>query len=247
MLGVTTSLQTGEVAYYMDINALQLGCFPGTYSPDILTIPCTACPIGTYLTDESSGQTIMNCTRCPPNTLTPTVGSTAKSQCTVCISGYCGHGDCRVTGDTVVCDCHGGYTGDTCDVNGLAIGFGVFVGICLLVFLGYLVFVHVRRRLRGYRADLSLTQSLLSDVSVELQALERVMLIQPAELRFVRLVDAGSFGEVWEGEYQVRACLRASVCVCVCVCVRARVCMCVCVYVCMCVVRLSIPSCCVPF
>lgn len=140
----------------------------------------------------------------------------SKLECSVCDDSYCGHGRCRLNPDySVVCDCNMGYSGDTCDVNVLSIIIGVLFGCCVLAILLVCVVRRVRRRLRGYQTDLTLAEKLLSSVSVELRALEQVMMIAAADVRLTRLVDAGSFGEVWLGEYQERTVaikrLRATV------------------------------------
>lgn len=190
----------GDLLMDMTINSMTLGCFPGFFSPNFSTTPCVACPVGTY--GVSTGMTA--CSFCPPGTTSRTIGSTSKIACSTCTAGQCVHGDCQVAGDySTSCFCSAGYTGPSCDVNIIGIVTGsVSGGLALLVLLG-IIGVRLRKKLLNYRSDLSLKEALLSTASVELEALQRVMLIEATELNLTKLVDSGSYGEVWLGEYQV--------------------------------------------
>jgi hypothetical protein len=88
------------------------------------------------------------------------------------------------------------------NIVGLVIGcvFGGLIAFCLIGWTS----LRIYHRLQTYKTDLSIKEKLLETTSVELAALERVLSIQPGELTLLRMVDAGSFGEVWQGEYQVR-------------------------------------------
>ena len=158
------------------------------------------CAPGSY-TDLVGAST---CTACPPGTTTAFNGATDKTYCTLCAPGLCNHGSCAVSESySPECTCNVGFAGITCSTNVVGIAFGSVVGgLAFIAFLAW-VGMRFRKRLRNVSADLSLKERLLSSTSTELAALERVLQIQADELTLTRLVDSGSFGEVWLGEYQV--------------------------------------------
>eukprot|EP00048_Salpingoeca_helianthica_P011638 m.168120 g.168120 ORF g.168120 m.168120 type:complete len:1190 (+) comp15257_c0_seq2:75-3644(+) len=211
MLGFETNA-IEELSVNMQAMQLTLACYPGYYSDNFSLSPCRPCPVASYTELFGSKE----CTACPTDTTTTGPGATSKIACNVCTSGYCERGVCHLSNDfNPSCVCPVGYGGATCNINVLGIALGVLFGSLFLTVLLFCVVRRVRRRLRGYQTDLTLAEKLLSSVSVELRALEQVMMIAAADVRLTRLVDAGSFGEVWLGEYQERTVaikrLRATV------------------------------------
>eukprot|EP00047_Mylnosiga_fluctuans_P024677 m.167502 g.167502 ORF g.167502 m.167502 type:complete len:1136 (+) comp9904_c0_seq2:40-3447(+) len=194
-------MQAGLFQMSMSVLNFTLGCPPGYASPAIATAPCLPCPPGAYAPTLGSSA----CSRCPAQTTTTFPAMSSEYSCNICQPGLCSHGTCAVSGSfEVSCTCQPGYSGQACDVNDVGIALGsLFGGLALLAIIGFVSY-KAYYRMRAYRTDLSLKENLLETTKFELAALERAMSIHPAEIVRSRLVDAGAFGEVWQGEYQDR-------------------------------------------
>ena len=200
LIGDVGETTAGFVSSSETVHIMQPGCSIGSFSGNFTSQPCEQCPLGSY----SGAQGMTSCTACPPFTTTPFIGATDKQFCSRCVSNLCVHGVCSVDGEyNAVCTCSFGFAGSNCDTNVLAIVLGSILAGLLVVGLTAFGWLRLRRRLFRVSHDLSLKEQLLNNTSIELEALERVLHIQPKELSLIKLVDAGSFGEVWVGEYQV--------------------------------------------
>ncbi|XP_021365829.1 sushi, von Willebrand factor type A, EGF and pentraxin domain-containing protein 1-like [Mizuhopecten yessoensis] len=94
-------------------------CSAGTYNSSSGLHPCLPCPVGTFQSDTGS----LSCILCPSNMTTLTPGTTdvdvcqAFDFCEDITQDSCNNGDCVSLVDGYLCDCHRGYTGDTCDIE----------------------------------------------------------------------------------------------------------------------------------
>jgi serine/threonine protein kinase len=187
-------LRFGGVHGLGSIDSLSLilpGCPPGTYAAAFGEAPCAPCAKGTYASTSGSA----SCTACPEDSWTAAQYSASVGQCSICRPGICNNGQCTLRNYVRVCTCDPWFlTIDDCSQPLVAIIslLAVFVAVAGLV--GYCKFRRVRRGLLKREGVL---QRLLD----ENEELARVWDLSSDDVLRIERIDAGTFGEVWRGEY----------------------------------------------
>lgn len=147
----------------------------------------------------------MGCvSRCPGLTTTPGPGPwTDPANCSVCAPDACnGHGTCSVSGFQVTCACDQLYRlSPSCSEPVVLIIVVATVGGSLLLCGMALLWKHFGRTLGKVRFRAELNEHLLETTQKNLEKLKEVWHINASDVALERALDAGSYGEVWLGEW----------------------------------------------
>ena len=170
---------------------MKVGCPAGLASSNISKIACSICEAGIYSDIGSK-----TCLQCPRGTTTKTNRSTRMSDCTICVSAYCQHGECLVvtTNSThsPYCRCHVGFTGSRCQY---ATYYYISLGVILFVVaiaLSLTIIWYIRRRKK-------LSERLLRQ---QIQRLNDVWQIGWKEITVQEEVGGGASGRVVLAQYR---------------------------------------------
>jgi serine/threonine protein kinase len=186
---------------YLLILHFGAGCVTGFETGNFMTMPCQPCQMGYYKDDAG----IDSCIPCPGSSWTESVGATSASMCSICREDTChSNGGCEIIAGSAgvpQCSCNPFYLAvDNCHFPWIGIGLSVVIAIIIVT----VSFVVLYKRTRRAQRKASSYERLANEREEEVQKLERVWRIDPADVTFDHIVDSGSFGDVWLGEWAGR-------------------------------------------
>ncbi|XP_062514419.1 probable serine/threonine-protein kinase drkA [Corticium candelabrum] len=173
---------------------------------------CTDCLLGYYSSSSNS-----TCSKCPNKLMTPSTGSTSRSNCSQCSPNYCHYGTCTVAlqGPAPSCTCHFGFTKDNeglCTVPAYYIAaIGFLVGILLIVLVVVLMAKSRKAKkehnsvVRIKDSEINRRQMIVTYQNNEIAQLNNTWTINSREVKLRKRIDKdypGVYGEVYEAEYR---------------------------------------------
>ncbi|EDQ88663.1 uncharacterized protein MONBRDRAFT_37485 [Monosiga brevicollis MX1] len=183
-------------SYLEDSSIMMLGCPPGHFAGSFASDTCQPCARGTYANLHGSTE----CLKCPADVTTLHEGSTSAAACNTCDDSVCHHhGQCNVINGNATCNCRFAFQlSDRCELPSTAL---IMVAAILAALIVGVAITAMQRRVRLFHARSELAYSRIEDLQNEVGDYKRTWAIDHAQLRNFRLLDKGTFAEVYRAQW----------------------------------------------